>query len=57
MAMMDDLLKDYSIIENLGGHVPKYGRDANTIKNTIYKTIIDEKETLLMYCEVYTLCI
>ena len=57
MAMMDDLLKDYSIIENLGGHVPKYGRHANTIKNPIYKTIVDEKETLLMYCEVNKLCI
>lgn len=54
---MDDLLKDYCIIEILGGHVSKYGRSANIVKNTIYKTIVDEKETLLMYCEVNTLCI
>ena len=56
-ATMDELLKDYCIIENLGGHVSKYGRTANIVKNTIYKTIVDDKETLLMYCEVNTLCI
>ena len=54
---MDDLLKDYCKIEILGGHVPKCGSSANVVKNTIYKTIVDEKETLLMYCEVNTLCI
>ena len=47
---------NYNVIEYNNGHCKNLGKDANIIKNPIWKIYKDNKEILLMYCEKDTIC-
>jgi hypothetical protein len=56
---IDELIKPYNVIEQITmGHRITMGRDANKIKNPVWK-ILNEKgeEKIIMYCETNTICI
>ncbi len=47
---------NYEIIERYNGHCKKLGKDANIMKNHMWKIIENNQEFLLMYCEKNTIC-
>ena len=52
------LMKDFKIIEYMGGHTQTMGVHANRLKNPMWKAIdCNGDEVILMYCEVDTICI
>ena len=56
---IDELIKPYNVIEQICmGHRITMGRDANKLKNPVWK-ILNEKgeESLIMYCETNTICV
>jgi hypothetical protein len=54
-----ELIKPYNVTEQISsGHRISCGRDANKLKNPIWKCINEKgKEILIMYCEKNTICI
>jgi len=47
---------NYNIIGYQEGHYHTMGQDANIMKNPIWKILENDKEYLLMYCEIDTIC-
>jgi hypothetical protein len=54
---MSKTLADYTILEDLGGHIKKVGRTAGSVKNSIYRVSDNGQEFYLMYINENTLCI
>jgi len=52
------LMKDFKIIEYIGGHISTMGIHANKLKNPMWKAIDGSgNDVILMYCETNTICI
>ena len=53
----DDIIREqYNVIEYIQGHINNYGKEANVMKNPIWKIKENSIEYLLMYCEPNTIC-
>jgi HNH endonuclease len=52
----DIVSQKYDVVEYIPGHCKTMGKDAHKMKNPMWRILEDEKEYLLMYCEVDTLC-
>jgi hypothetical protein len=46
----------YEVIEYIDGHYKKLGKDANIMKNPMWRIIENSNEYILMYCEKDTIC-
>ena len=53
----EKVCREYNVIEYIPGHYSKNGVEPYSMKNPIWKVILNNKEVLLMYCEKNTLCI
>ena len=52
------LMKDYKVIEYVGGHISSMGIHANKLKNPMWKAIDSSgNDVILMYCETNTICV
>jgi len=52
----DTVLENHEVLEYIPGHAKTMGKDAHKMKNPMWRIKEDDKEYLLMYCEVDTLC-
>jgi len=48
--------KQYNILEYIPGHFYTHGKEANVMKNPLWRIKEDENEYLLMHCETNTIC-
>lgn len=54
---MMKILENYTIIEDMGGHVYNHGRHSGKTKNKVYKVKKDDEDLIIMYCEPDSYCI
>lgn len=52
----DIIRQQYNVIEYIQGHINTNGKEANIVKNPIWKINKNNNEYLLMYCEPDTIC-
>jgi len=52
----NNIIQKYNVISYHHGHISKNGKDANIMKNPIWRIKEGDKEYILMYCETDTIC-